>query len=273
MVDVAQQLHPLPGLLWLVSYPKSGNTWLRFIVFHLVHGRLPATSRELDVFANSKRGWPTDVPRAIKSHECQAVAEPRLTDDATVIVVHRHPLDVLASAIDYAVLNRVVTDDATRTAYLRAFVEHDGDPEWHGAPNGCGAFSRHLADWRGDRHVALVLRYEDMLADPAATARAVAKAIGANVDDRAIATCAAETRFDRVRVVEEDEFARALAADGAPVGRFTSGRRVEAMRDGARFFSRGVAGRHVDTLSTEEARWAWDRFAGWAQPLGYRHDD
>src|SRR5271154_483438 len=74
----------LPDDVFLVSYPKSGNTWIRFLLANLIFPEQPAT------FANIHRlvPDPTDSakrdfdrlprPRIIKSHDCYDPRYPRV---------------------------------------------------------------------------------------------------------------------------------------------------------------------------------------------------
>ena len=86
-----------PDDVFLVSYPKSGNTWMRFLVGNLVFPNDPIT------FANVERRVPSIYgmsgrklrlvprPRYIKSHE------PFHSKYQNVIYVVRDPRDVAVS--------------------------------------------------------------------------------------------------------------------------------------------------------------------------------
>src|SRR5271165_3422007 len=74
----------LPDDVFLVSFPKSGNTWTRFLVANLVNPDRPASFGNLhklipDPEATAKRVFDRmPRPRIIKSHECFEPRYPRV---------------------------------------------------------------------------------------------------------------------------------------------------------------------------------------------------
>ena len=111
-------------MIWLVSYPKSGNTWFRFVIFYLFHGRLPSSSSELDIGFNSKLPVRT-ADWAKKSHAQFDPLKPHLQPTDRIIYVYRHPLDVLQSALNYALLNDEISDGADdRQKWINRYIEN-----------------------------------------------------------------------------------------------------------------------------------------------------
>src|SRR5580698_1578569 len=93
--------HVLPDDIFLVSYPKSGNTWTRFLLGNLMSPDERVTfvnvERKVpDIYAKSKKALKKiPSPRVIKSHEC---FDPRYR---RVIYIVRDPRDVAVSAYHY----------------------------------------------------------------------------------------------------------------------------------------------------------------------------
>src|ERR1700732_1176699 len=62
--------------VFLVSYPRSGNTWTRFLIGNLIYQREPVTfanieSRIPEIYFNPDRVMRRLArPRILKSHEC-----------------------------------------------------------------------------------------------------------------------------------------------------------------------------------------------------------
>src|SRR5215468_2315878 len=100
-----------PDDVFLVSYPRSGNTWARFLVSNLVHPGEPTTfanveSRIPEIYFNPDhvmRRLPR--PRVLKSHECFQPHYPR------VIYIARDPRDVAVSSYHPNVKAGNIADD------------------------------------------------------------------------------------------------------------------------------------------------------------------
>ena len=162
-VDIAgRNLAVFPDDTFLVSYPRSGNTWTRFLIANLIH---PATTVS---FANIERLIPdceahssrymkrVPRPRVIKSHEYFDHRYPR------VIYVVRDPRDVALSYYDFQRKYRQISDDFPITRYVDNFVAgHLGSSDW-------GTWAENVGSWlvRSERAGFLLLRYEDLQARP-----------------------------------------------------------------------------------------------------------
>ena len=188
------------ALIWLASYPKSGNTWMRAFLHNLFRNPpKPAGINELDQFclSESKPHWylpysggrPTETlslaeimeirPRAhqdmtrafpdsvfVKTHNFlgESHGYPLVNQAVTAgaIYIVRNPLDVAVSAADHFGLTLDQTID---------FMGDDSAATANDAsnvPEVLASWSLHVRSWTGRPHPALlVLRYEDMLARPA----------------------------------------------------------------------------------------------------------
>lgn len=113
-------------VFWIASYPRSGNTWLRFIFSHLFfnfqdfENRWNMTKLIPDIHANKPRQI-LDAPvinlddkfKSIsfcKTHSFQpSKMKKRIRNLKTVgyIYIYRHPLDVLISAINFSYYKRI----------------------------------------------------------------------------------------------------------------------------------------------------------------------
>src|SRR3984893_6363746 len=162
----------LPDDTFLVSYPKSGNTWTRFLVGNLVHPETTADFSNINIIIpdpealskNQMRRMPR--PRIIKSHQ---YFDPRYKK---VIYIVRDPRDVALSYYDFQRKYRQIEDGYPLSQYVSDFV--DGrltSADW-------GTWGENVGSWVATRqkHAGfLLLRYEDMIAD---TERELAKIAG-----------------------------------------------------------------------------------------------
>lgn len=206
---------------WLVSYPRSGTTWMRFLIAHLT-GPPAETSADLTRRVPSihyaHEGWTDrlDQDGWLASHKSWPPHEERYGRDMPRLVhIVRHPADALLSAARYACLERATAIrnaggcvDGNRLeeilrAYLHRVLEQGETPEHRRA--GIGSWAEHTAGWmaRHDAQPTHFLRYEDLIADPAATVRELAEFLGAPPE--AVPEAARRYGPARMRSQQEDE--------------------------------------------------------------------
>lgn len=137
--------------LFLVSYPKSGNTWMRFILANLIRTEDQPTVNFLSVwdYVSEYEIKPEFMekaprPRAIKSHSLYN------SDFPYVIYIIRDPRDVAISYYHY--LAKVLPDEMTLSKFIRS--DKYGVHKW----------SEHVESWTGKENV-LVFKYENLIDD------------------------------------------------------------------------------------------------------------
>jgi len=159
----------LPDDIFLVSFPKSGNTWTRFLLANLRFPDEPATWTNIDRMVpdpstTAKRDFDRmPQPRIIKSHECFDPRYPR------VIYVVRDPRDVVVSQYHYHRKIRKIGDDSPIETFVARFLAGETCPH--------GSWGQNVVTWLATMEGSprfLMLRYEDMVAD---TARELARAV------------------------------------------------------------------------------------------------
>jgi hypothetical protein len=190
----------LPDDVFLVSFPKSGNTWTRFLLANLVHPEEPAGFANLHRFipdpsATSKRDFDRlPRPRIIKSHECFDPRYPR------VIYIVRDPRDVVVSQYHYHRKIKKIEDDSPIEKFVTRFLAGETCPH--------GSWGQNVVTWlatsEGDPRF-LLLRYEDMVADTAGELRKIVAFLGLHTSAEQIAQAVERSSAGRMRKLEQAE--------------------------------------------------------------------
>ena len=199
-VQPGMTLKVRPDDTFLVSYPKSGNTWMRFLIANLLQPDPPVGLLEADciipsVDGKTKRFFDAmKSPRVIKSHFSFIPAYKR------VIYVVRDPRDVIMSQYHYQIKRGVLEQDAPLDDFVSRFIKGEVCPY--------GSWGENVGSWtatRRDDPNFLLLRYEDMLANVSAGAARISNFLGLPSDSNRIALAVERSSVDNMRKVEKSE--------------------------------------------------------------------
>jgi Sulfotransferase domain len=236
----ARHVRVRPDDLFLVSYPKSGNTWFRFLLAHLRgHEATFANIEELvpDIYRSTGREMQRLAsPRILKSHEPFDPRYPR------AIYVVRDPRDVAVSYFHYLRKQRQLDDETTLDELVELFVS--------GQLDRYGTWGENVASWLTAER-ALRIRYEDALHDTPATLREIARFAGWEVSEEAIERAIAASAADRMRESEHEWTA------------------LEGSRDDIAFVREARSGGWRDVLSDDAVALIEHAFAPQMQALCY----
>lgn len=208
----------------VVSFPKSGRTWLRALLSFYYAGSRGLQTDELLGFDNYHARDPS-IPRILFTHDnypVDVLGEAALEDlyaARPVVLLVRDPRDVVVSAFHQTrwrtdpLKKTLMGKDAPHLADLSGFLR---DPQW--------GLLRHLAfleRWRRrmERIERLLLvRYEDLRADTVRELDRVLHFLGEQPQPEAVVRAVDEASFERMRQKERaNAFASGSRRFGAPV--------------------------------------------------------
>lgn len=197
-----------PDDIMLVSYPRSGNTWTRFLIANLTKPDQAVTFANIerhipDTSAISTRGLKKiPRPRIIKSHEYFDHRYPK------VIYIVRDPRDVVLSYYDFDRKYRHIPDEYPLEQYVKDFVTGKlTSADW-------GTWAENVSSWvstRGNQSNFLLLRYEDMLQDTRRELARAAEFIGVGATEDVLEQAITASSADRMRRLEKQEESKWVA--------------------------------------------------------------
>ncbi len=249
--------------VWIASYPKSGNTWMRFIIANIMSGGVSNSNDIEGMVPDIHRG-----PLRPALHHCgRAFAKTHFAygsvkqQQATVGAVYivRHPLDVLVSHLDYFGLNE---QPAKASKFIDEFINYGGYPHW--GELGFGTWQKHVRSWTFEtrRFPRLFVRYEDLLTDTTAEVTRVFEFLEIDAAPEDIARACEQSSFKSLRKMEQTE-----QKESSSSGFFAAERRQKG--ETFRFMSKGVSGRYQERLAPEHLELASNKFGATMKLLGY----
>lgn len=253
-------------LIWIASYPKSGNTWFRvFLANYLEKGQAPVDINKINFPNFSDRQWwddalgwhssdfteesifstRLDVQDAIarsgkdgfqvfKTHDAylHPLSKKSLfSREATrcAIYIVRNPLDVALSYSNH--VNKSVDVAIQKLNDMNARMADNSNGLRPQLSQFLGTWSWHVSSWCDAKDIKVhVMRYEDMLLSPETAFSEACKFIGLKVDRQKLLKALDDSRFDALKQQEEAAGFR------------------EKPRQCERFFNEGRAGRWRDVL-------------------------
>jgi len=256
------------NIVWLASYPKSGNTWLRAFIYNLIEkpaqpGRIAVLPKYFE--SESEPKWYIPFLGGKTPEECSgeeiialkgmvhreiAASRPRgtiftkthnrfgsfndhplqdISVTAGVIYIVRNPLDVVLSMADHFGLSI----DQAIDFMANEKTATPGDMDY--VTSVLDSWSNHVESWtHQDHQKKVVIRYEDMLDKPLKAFGQVAKLLGMSKDKNAIKRA---IQFSSFSVLKKQE---------------SSGGFIERSPKSKSFFRKGRKNQWVNELSDEQ---------------------
>ena len=197
--------------LSVIAHPKSGSTWLRFQLARLYQRRfgLPETILpRLERLPGLDRRVPYINMVGYEFIKRRVVEPPPLADltGHRIIFLSRHPCDVVVSlyfhVLKHATLQRKLFNRWPLDLESRSIVDFVMNDPW-GLEETIRFYNR-CAIHMAAMPEALLVRYEDMRADPKRELKRIVTLAGADFSDEEIEEAAAFASFENLRKMERD---------------------------------------------------------------------
>jgi hypothetical protein len=182
--------------VFLVSYPKSGNTWMRFLLANYITGGrvdLSQSNRLIpDIHYNPQDIVETLKPRIIKTHY------PYTAKFKRVVYIVRDGRDVAVSYFHHLKKFGQLAADSRFSNYLESFIKGTVGP--------FGQWGAHVNGWLDGGKDVLFIRYEDMLADTPKALESVVRYCGLEFNEKKLIDSVTACSLSELRQIEKRQF-------------------------------------------------------------------
>jgi len=247
-----RSLDVYPDDRFLVGYPKSGNTWLDFMVACLLAQDVEDVNfftienYVADIyFNNARRLRALSRPRFLKSHE------PYDDRYKKVVYIVRDPRDVAVSYYYHHLKLGMWSEQEGLGLFVRKFVD--------GRLDGFGSWGGHVRGWLENRDGDpgfLLVRYEGLKRDAVCTLRIIAQHLGVDITPNRLVHAVSWSSVENMRKLESDAVER----------RYPS---LSRARRDIYFVRKGISGGWRKHLSPEDRQLIEDAWGDEMRCLGY----
>ena len=264
-------------IVWIASYPRSGNTWLRFLLAGvMLRAEIESSAQVRAVIPDIHEGitgahlWREGVS-LVKTHWAFKADFPLREDTVGAVQLVRHPVDTLEANQNY-LMNRGGEHYAQTTPEERAreaakfadeFIRDGGHRKF--VEFGMGTLEQHILSWspRSLPFPRLLVRYEDLKADTASQLGRICHFLKMQRTEEEIRQAVDHASIASMRHIEEREIA------ARQEGMFYQTRNRSALEAGHRLVGRSNTGESRYCLTAHQRALAEQRFAGLIRLLGY----
>jgi hypothetical protein len=227
------------NVIWLASYPKSGNTWFRSFLTALMKGDVDINEMATDGIYSAKNyiedaldlevddlselelqrfrkiafthiHQNKEKPSFVKTHDAFTYSpwggEPIIPTEISKVAIYliRNPLDVALSFANHNGQEVQETIDkficSTQGAMVKRFKAANQSKQL------MGTWAMHVESWISQIDIPVcVIRYEDMEANPEGTFTRAVKAMGLDYTESEIQQAIELSRFERLKTQEKEK--------------------------------------------------------------------
>ena len=206
-------------IVWITSYPKSGNTWMRALLsayyyskdcnfkFDLLNHILNWDRSRFNSFLSLQDSIKLDSKTLfLKTHQLASNAFDNKHDQMFIYLV-RDPRNIITSLANHY----SITNEEAYTFIInknKIVAERETDGKLCGIKTSIGSWSTHYQSWKSIKFAPLlIIRYEDLVKDAKSSLIKILKFIKMNDDinyekiDKIISSCS----FENLHQMEKDE--------------------------------------------------------------------
>jgi len=232
--------------VFIVSYPRSGNTWMRFLLGAMIYDQdVDFENMEAfvpDIYRCTNRFMESlERPRYIKSHEPFDKRYPK------AIYLVRDPRDVAISYFRW--LQKFRKIEKSFDGFIEDFVQDK---------TRYGGWGTNVNSWvtNADRvsKGLLIVRYEDLLLDTANKLQEIAAFLGFDIPKDRLDFIVNQNKFDKMKQKEAS---------------ISDSNYIKGERGDIRFVRKGTTGQWKVDFSIEQAAMFQDAYQAIADKVGY----
>lgn len=235
---------------FLVSYPKSGNSWVRFMIANIMSGEkvdftsvqkyCPEYETQQELLLNL-RG---ENPRFIKSHS------PNNPKFKKVVYLVRDVRDVAVSYFYHYKKFSTQNQNLLFEDFLQLFFS--GDLQF-------GDWKSHVENWTNlsiDNRKVLVVKYEDLLENTFSSIKEIVNFSSINADEEAIKMAIENSSFKNLQKIEKkDQLTNSILKNSDPK---------------INFIRRGKSGGFKEEMTESMQIAFWKRYGKTLKQFGYK---
>ena len=215
-------------ITWLASFPKSGNTYLRFLLYHYVFGEMNHSSElaeripDLHKFIAKKQPINLKSNRRlfVKTHFPMHAEHPYLENMERFIYIVRNPLDTMISNARYFGCG---TENPEKfKQFIAHYIKHTTTQRW--IRLGYGTWPKHIASWIGasSEYPSCIIRYEDLRSKPNQTLVRVLDFLDLEIDPERVQVAVDRSSLENLREMEDKEGTSGIFTTASKENRFVN---------------------------------------------------